>query len=53
MKNLDFEWLTDEFMLYRRGTQENKKKSRNTALFSFLFLFCIFGFAIPAGMLYT
>ena len=26
MKNLDFEWLTDEFMLYCRSTQLREKK---------------------------
>ena len=25
MKNLDFEWLTDEFMLYCRTTQRREK----------------------------
>ena len=25
MKNLDFEWLTDEFMLYCRSTQLREK----------------------------
>ena len=25
MKNLDFEWLTDEFKLYRRSTQLREK----------------------------
>ena len=25
MKNLDFEWLTDEFMLYCRSTQVREK----------------------------
>ena len=29
MKNLDFEWLTDEFMLYRRSTRLCKKTTES------------------------
>ena len=28
MKNLDFEWLADEFMLYRRSALSKKKKGQ-------------------------
>ena len=28
MKNLDFEWLTDEFMLYCRNVKSNEKETR-------------------------
>jgi hypothetical protein len=42
MKNLDFEWLTDEFMLYCRSAQLRDKTMKSYEQTYFALIYCLF-----------